>query len=186
MEGQLWNPARSPEHKAPCLVSPTKGGLQGEFRVAVTSVGGEAAWLFLAVCYRKKRSFGRPGLLTAPTDRVQTTGSPAAKSGWKFFPPEVVGNVGNVGCILGTPLLEFLGTLARVVVRSSGGLSTHEACSRPPRTPQAGACGLLTSLSTAGMLDSLTLWPQGGRELLKRSSRPNLAKVLEDSRTSHN
>lgn len=135
MEGQLWNPARSPEHKAPCLASPAKRGLQGEFRAAATSVGGEAAWLFFAVWHRKKRSFGPPGFLTAPTDRVQTTGSPAAKSGWKFFPPEVVENVGNVGCVLGTPSLEFLGVLARVVVRSPG-----EEGSQPTR-PEAGPQG---------------------------------------------
>lgn len=101
-------------------------------------------------------SFGWPGLLTAPTDRVQTTGSPAAKSGWKFFPPEVVENVGNVGCVLGTPSLEFLGTLARVVIRSPGKPALNPAGLRQdPQDLHASPCGLLTSLYTARMLDSL-------------------------------
>lgn len=120
MEGQLWNPARSSEHKAPCLVSPTKGVCR-ESSSGCNLSGWEGSLVILSSVLEDERSSGWPGLLTAPTDRVQTTGTPAAKSGWKFFPPEVVGNVGNVGCVLGTPSLEFLSTLARVVVRSPEG-----------------------------------------------------------------
>lgn len=44
--------------------------------------------------------------------------------------------MGNVGCVLGTLSLEFLGTLARVVVRSPGGSQPTRPMAGPPRTPR--------------------------------------------------